>query len=81
MTNFSNLQLCLFFFFYYKYTKLDRQTYENDLIYKSKKVLDGGGLDAHAALVSKIGAETRSSRRRTDGVAGYKRQARETHDA
>lgn len=38
-----------FFFYYYKYTKLDTQIYESDLIYK--KVLERGGLGRHAVLV------------------------------
>lgn len=42
----------MFLFFYYKYTKLDRQIYESGS-YLHKQVLGGGeGPDRHAVLVS-----------------------------
>lgn len=49
----SHLQMFsfLFDFFSYKYTKLDRQIYESDLIYKNKCRRWGGGLGRHAVLV------------------------------
>lgn len=40
----TDLHLQMFFFlFYYKYTKLDRQIYESDLIYKNECWRWGGG--------------------------------------